>query len=135
MGAVRVLVVDDEGDFRASVRTCLEREGYAVQEAVDGAEALKRLEAETYDLALVDLSLPRLPGLRLLEVLRAAGRPAPPTIIVTAFGDWGSYARALELGALTFLSKPLSMADLLREVARALAARPGAGAGSAPGRT
>ena len=135
MGGACVLVVDDEGDFRATVRTCLEREGYAVQEAVDGAEALKRLEADTYDLAILDLSLPRMTGLRLLEALRASGRPAPPTIIVTAFGDWGSYARALELGAFTFLSKPLSMAELLREVARVLAGRPGAGAGSAPGRT
>ena len=135
MGAARVLVVDDETDFRANVRHALEREGYAVQEAADGPEALKRLEAETYDLAIVDLSMPGMTGLRMLEALRAAGRAVPPTIVVTAFGDWGSYAQALELGAIAFLSKPLGMGDLLREVARVLAARPGAGAGNASGRT
>lgn len=135
MSMSRVLVVDDEPDFRASVRQVLEREGYVVREAVDGGEALKRLTAETYDLAIVDLSMPGMTGLRLLESLRGAGRAAPPTIVVTAFGDWGSYAHALELGAVSFLSKPLGMGDLLREVARALAARPGAGAGNASGRT
>lgn len=135
MAAASVLVVDDEVDFRASVRSCLEREGYAVQEAGDGAEALKRLEAERYDLAIVDLSMPRMTGLGLLKSIRAAGRPAPATIVVTAFGDWGSYAQALDLGAVSFLSKPLAMADLLREVARALAGRPGAGATKTLGRT
>ncbi len=134
MGAARVLVVDDEADFRSAVRCWLEREGYAVQEAADGAEALKRLQAETYHVAIVDLSMPGMTGLRLLESLRAAGRPAPPTIVVTAFGDWGSYAQALDLGAVTFLSKPLGMADLLREVARALATRPGASAANPSGR-
>ena len=135
MSMPRVLVVDDEPDFRASVRQALEREGYAVQEAADGGEALKRLAAETYDLTILDLSMPGMTGLRLLESLREARRAAPPTIVVTAFGDWGSYAHALELGAVSFLSKPLGMGDLLREVARALAARPGAGAGNASGRT
>jgi len=134
MGAVRVLVVDDEPDFRGTVRRRLEQEGYAVQEAADGAEALRCLAVQTYDLCIVDLSMPGMTGLRLLESLRAGGRAAPPTIMVTAFGDWGSYARALELGAVTFLSKPLPMADLLREVARALAARPGSSAGNVPGR-
>lgn len=129
-----MLVVDDEADFRGSVRRRLEQEGYAVHEAADGAEALRCLGVQAYDLAIVDLSMPRMTGLGLLESLRSVGRAVPPTIMVTAFGDWGSYAQALELGAVSFLSKPLAMADLMREVARALAARHGTGAGNLPGR-
>ncbi len=135
MGVAKVLVVDDEADFRGTVRRGLEREGYAVAEAASGAEALARLRDGRYDLVIVDLYMPGMTGLALLEALRAAGRAQPPAIVITGLGDWAAYARALELGALAFLSKPLGMAELTSEVARALAARPGAGAGNASGRT
>lgn len=132
MKLAKVLVVDDEADFRGTLRRGLERDGYAVAEAADGAEALARLGAETYDLVIVDLYLPGMTGLALLEALGAAGRVAPPTIVITGLGDWGSYARALELGVKAYLTKPLGMADLSRAVARAMTA--GAGAGKASGR-
>lgn len=130
MGAARIMVVDDEADFRVQVRRALERDGYVVDEAADGAEALERLRAGHFDLAIVDLLMPRVTGLRLLAELRADRRKAPPAIILTAFGDWGSYTQALDLGAVAFLAKPLGMVDLLREVARALASPSGAGPGA-----
>lgn len=134
MRLAKVLVVDDEADFRGTLRRGLERESYAVAEAADGAEALARLRAETYDLVIVDLYLPGMTGLALLEALRAAGGKVPPTIVITGLGDWGSYARALELGVKAYLTKPLGMAELSRAVARAMAASAEAGAGKASGR-
>jgi CheY-like chemotaxis protein len=128
VAVVKILVADDEPDFRVQVRRTLEREGYAVQEAADGTQALERLQAEGFDLAIVDLLMPGATGIQFLAEVRAMRRRPPPTIIVSAFGDWGSYAEALNLGAAAFLSKPLGMGDLVREVARALTARPCAGA-------
>jgi DNA-binding response OmpR family regulator len=121
VGAARVLVVDDEPDFRGTVRRGLERDGYEVMEAVDAADALRRLQTESYDLLIVDLYMAGMTGLDLLESLRAAGYRGLPVIVVTALGDWGSYARALGLGAKAFLTKPMRMADLSRHVALALA--------------
>lgn len=132
MGAATILVVDDEADFRATLRRALEREGYAVRESAGGAEAMRRLQVEPCDLMILDLSMPGMTGLEFLEALRAAGRVAPPAIVLTAFGDWGSYARAVELGVVAFLSKPIGTGELLHEVARALAARPCAGGPAAP---
>ena len=117
----KVLVVDDEPDFRGTVRRGLEREGYAVTEAAGAAEALRRLQAEPYDLVIVDLYMPEVSGLDLLASIRDAGHEDLPVILITALGDWRSYARALGLGAKAFLSKPVPMADLSRHVARVLA--------------
>ncbi len=128
MGAARIMVVDDEADFRVQVRRALEHDGYQVEEAADGAEALERLRTEHFDLAIVDLLMPRVTGLRLLAELRGERRKSPPAMILTAFGDWGSYTEAVDLGAVAFLTKPLGMGELLQEVARALNARRGAGA-------
>jgi len=117
----RLLVVDDEADFRSSVCRALTLEGYAVEEAADGLEALVRLREESYNLVILDLSMPRMNGLDLMESLRAGGQTAPPVIMLSAFGDWGSYARALELGVKAFLCKPLGMAELMAAIQRTLA--------------
>jgi len=66
-------------------------------------------------------------GLELLRSIRER-HPTLPVIIITAFGDWGSYSRALELGAAAFISKPLKLAELIAAIQTALA---GSGAGQA----
>lgn len=134
MYVAKVLVVDDEADFRATVRRGLERKGYAVEEAGDGAEALTRLRGVPYDLVIVDLYMPGMSGLAVLESLHHAGERVPPAIVITGLGDWGSYAKALDMGVKAFLCKPLALADLTQEVARVLAPAAGAGAPEAPRR-
>jgi two-component system OmpR family response regulator len=123
-----VLVVDDEPEMRDLLRKVLEKEGYRVSVAADGREAARALLGPRPDLVITDLLMPDVGGLDLLTEIRRT-HPDLPVIIVTAFGDWHTYSRALELGAAAFISKPLKMAELVAAVHAALAQR---GATSVP---
>lgn len=124
----RLLIVDDDEEMRDLLRKVLEKEGYRVSVAGDGREALAVLAREAFDLVVTDMLMPHDGGLELLEALQKI-QPALPVIIVTAFGDWHSYTRALELGAAAFISKPLRMSELIAAVHNALA---GSGATASP---
>ncbi len=119
----RILLVGGEADFRARVRQALEQEGYVVDEAAAGADGLARLRQGAYDLVITELYLPDMMVLELIAAVRSMGRAAPLTMILTALGDWGTYAHALELGLTAYLTKPLGMAELSHQVARALSGR------------
>ncbi|MBI3989649.1 MAG: response regulator [candidate division NC10 bacterium] len=110
-----ILVVEDEEDFGETLRRVLVREGYRVGLAKNGKEALKALGEERYDLIITDLVMPEMGGMGFLKEVRAR-RFSLPVIMITAYGDWTSYAEALALRASDFLSKPLAMADLLLAV-------------------
>jgi DNA-binding NtrC family response regulator len=121
----RLLVVEDDAEMRELLRKVLEKDGFQVKLAADGREAGALLGAggyEQFDVVVTDLLMPRDGGLELLGLIHRT-RPALPVIIVTAFGDWESYSRALELGATAFISKPLKMAELTSAVHAALARR------------
>jgi DNA-binding NtrC family response regulator len=124
----RLLIVDDDEEMRDLLRKVLEKEGYRVSVAADGRQALAVLAQGAFDLVVTDMLMPQDGGLELLEALHRI-HPALPVIIVTAFGDWHSYTRALELGAAAFISKPSRMSELLAAVHNALAGR-GAAASS-----
>lgn len=124
----RLFVVDDDEEMRDLLRKVLEKEGYRVSVAGDGRQALAVLAQEPFDLVVTDMLMPHDGGLELLATLHRM-HPALPVIIVTAFGDWQSYTRALELGAAAFISKPLRMSELIAAVHNALAGR-GAAASS-----
>jgi DNA-binding NtrC family response regulator len=121
-GSERLLIVDDDEEMRGLLRKVLEKEGYHVSVASDGCEALDVLARGPFDLVVTDMLMPHDGGLELLETLHHL-HPALPVIIVTAFGDWHSYTRALELGAAAFISKPLRMSELIAAVHNALAGR------------
>lgn len=121
-GSERLLIVDDDEEMRDLLRKVLEKEGYHVSVAGDGREALAVLARGTFDLVVTDMLMPHDGGLELLENLHRI-HPTLPVIIVTAFGDWHSYTRALELGAAAFISKPLRMSELIAAVHNALAGR------------
>ena len=121
-GSERLLIVDDDGEMRDLLRKVLEKESYQVAVAGDGREALAVLARGTFDLVVTDMLMPHDGGLELLQTLHHA-HPTLPVIIVTAFGDWHSYTRALELGAAAFISKPLRMSELIAAVHNALAGR------------
>src|SRR3989442_1266070 len=114
--ARKVLLVDDEDSLRKVVKELLEREGYVVAEARDGAQALDQADRVGPDIIVLDLNMPGLDGYAVLSHLRS--RPATagiPVIVLTAKGDEDTEVRVFELGADDFLTKPFR--------ARALSAR------------
>ncbi|HLG05634.1 MAG TPA: ATPase, T2SS/T4P/T4SS family [Gemmatimonadales bacterium] len=115
-GAPHILVADDDPQMRRLVRSILERDGYRVSEAADGLEALESVEAGQFDLMLLDIDMPRLDGLGVLEELRARIRTAGvPVVVLTARTD-DTEIRVLELGAQDFLSKPVQPQSLQARV-------------------
>jgi DNA-binding response OmpR family regulator len=109
-----ILVVDDEATIREVVRRYLEREGFAVQEAEDGYEALDAIEAEPPDLIVLDLMLPGVDGLTLTRHLQ--GRVRIPIVMLTAKGEVSDRIRGLDLGADDYVTKPFSPQELVSRV-------------------
>lgn len=102
----RVLVVDDEPMVREVLARYLERDGFTVDLAVDGVDALQHLESVGADLVVLDLMLPRLDGFEVLRRLRS--RVATPVIMLTARGDQIDRIVGLEVGADDYVIKPFS---------------------------
>lgn len=115
-GAPHILVADDDPQMRRLVRSILEREGYRVTEAADGLDALESVERGQFHLMLLDIDMPRLDGLGVLEELRTRIKTAGvPVVVLTARTD-DTEIRVLELGAQDFLSKPVQPASLQARV-------------------
>ena len=108
-----ILIVDDEPNVRLVFRTTLESSGYKTSSAEDGETALMWLENTHFDLVLLDLQMPVMDGMEVLEGLREAGKDVP-VVIVTAHGSVPNAVQAMKLGAIDFLSKPLSPDRLRR---------------------
>jgi DNA-binding NtrC family response regulator len=102
-----ILIVDDEPYVRLTYRTALETEGLDVWEASDGIAALNAMSERQFDLAILDMRMPEVSGLELLERMRRQGIQTP-VVIVTAYGDIPHAVRAMKLGAIDFLEKPLT---------------------------
>lgn len=123
----KILVVEDEGDIRELIRYNLAQEGFAVEEAGDGAEALERVQRRAPDLMVLDLMLPRLSGLELCRRLRANPETARlPILVVTAKGAEVDRVLGLEMGADDYVVKPFSAREVVARV-RALLRRVNAG--------
>ncbi|MBU1041957.1 MAG: response regulator [Proteobacteria bacterium] len=106
-----VLVVDDEEIARSNLEHVLKKEGYAVQTAANGVEALKLVGAWSFDLIVTDLKMDKMDGMTLLA---EAGRLSPSTqiIIVTGYATVNSAVEAMRTGAAHYLTKPISLDDL-----------------------
>lgn len=127
-----VLVVDDEPNVRLVLRTALELDGYRVREAYDGADALAALEGGLPDLILLDLRMPGIDGIGVLERLAATPARRPRVVVLTAHGSVALAVRAVRLGASDFLEKPITPEDLRAGVAAVLRDPPaGSTAGAA----
>src|SRR5262245_8709984 len=107
----RILVVDDDRDVLRLLTYRLEQLGFHVDESADGAEALKRIETESFDLMLLDLRLPTKSG---VEVLKRVKQLSPDTIVVvmTAYASVEKAVEAMREGAFDFLTKPLTPGHL-----------------------
>ncbi len=114
-----ILIADDEKNIRATLARSLHLEGYATLEAANGAQALEHLESGAVDLLLLDLQMPVLDGLGLLEQLAARGI-ALPTVVLTAHGTIDKAVRAVRLGAVDFIEKPPASERILLAVQNAL---------------
>jgi len=115
----RILVVDDEAEIRRSVRMILEYEGYDVQEASSGPEALALVEREPPDLVFLDIKMGGLDGLETLQRLRQLSE-ALPVVIISGHGTVSTAVEATKLGAFDFIEKPLASERVLVTIRNAL---------------
>ncbi len=109
---MRILLVEDEAALRERLAQTLAGQGYVVEQAEDGREGLFLGREYPYDLAVIDLGLPELPGMEVIRQLRAAGRDYP-ILILTARGHWQDKVEGLEAGADDYLVKPFHSEELL----------------------
>lgn len=112
---MRILVIEDEPRILGFLRSGLEAEGFTVDGAGDGATGLSLALEEPYELIVLDLQLPRLDGLRLLEEVHAR-RPTLPVLILSARTDVPTKLKGFDLGAIDFVSKPFSFDELVARV-------------------
>jgi two-component system, OmpR family, response regulator MprA len=123
---MKILIVDDERAVRESLRRALELEGYEVELAADGEEALDRLDvALPADAAILDVLMPGIDGLEVCRRLRMSGNSVP-VLMLTARAEIDSRVAGLDAGADDYLSKPFALAELLARL-RALLRRAGNG--------
>lgn len=108
--SARVLVVDDEPQIRRFLGISLRAQGYAVQEAGDGAQGLAMLASGQPDLLVLDLGLPDLDGIEVLRQLRAWSQV--PVIVLSARAGEGEKVRALDAGANDYVTKPFGVQEL-----------------------
>jgi predicted signal transduction protein with EAL and GGDEF domain/DNA-binding response OmpR family regulator len=113
-----LLVVDDDDLLRLVASEALRKEGYRVMEAASGPQALELLSRQTVDLLVLDLLMPEMDGFAVCSEIRAGrhGQELLPIMIMTALDDNGSIARAFEVGATDFITKPLSTTILTQRV-------------------
>ena len=110
-----LLVVDDEERIRRLLNMYLTREGYEVEEAVDGAEALEKALVNNYDCILLDLMMPEKDGLEVLEELREK-KIMTPVIMLTAKGEESDRVTGFESGADDYIVKPFSPREVVLRV-------------------
>ena len=128
---MRVLVVEDEDDLAQAIATGLRREGYAVDVANDGEEALEKLGYTEYDLVCLDLTLPKLDGTEVCRQIRSGGTASTDArvLMLTARDGVAERVAGLDEGADDYLVKPYAFAELtarIRTLLRRDAARSGA---------
>src|SRR5215203_771150 len=121
MSCMRILVVDDEPAVRDSLRRALQLEGYEIQLAGDGAEALDSVRANGPDAIVLDVSMPRLDGLETCRRLRSEGN-ALPVLMLTARDEVADRVAGLDAGADDYVVKPFALEELLARL-RALLRR------------
>jgi two-component system response regulator MprA len=126
MGTVKVLIVDDERAVRESLQRALELEGYEIELAADGREALERLEAHV-DAVLLDVLMPGMDGLEVCRTIRRNGNPVP-VLMLTARTQVEDRVEGLDAGADDYVTKPFALEELLARL-RALLRRTADGSG------
>jgi two-component system, OmpR family, response regulator PhoP len=112
---MRLLLIEDDAALRLGLARQLEAEGYRVDQAADGADGLFQAQEYPVDLAIVDLGLPKMNGITVVQRLRAEGRTIP-ILILTARSNWQDKVVGLEAGADDYLVKPFEYPELAARV-------------------
>ena len=115
----KILIVDDELSIVDVLRTLLKKNGYTITTASDGAEALKLLEEQVFDLLITDIRLPEIDGITLLKHAREL-QSHLAVIVMTAYAKVDSAVEAMKMGAFDYVTKPFKFEELLLTVHRAL---------------
>jgi CheY-like chemotaxis protein len=117
----RILIVEDKATSRELLRTVLEQQGYVVDEARDGEEALRIIAERPPNLVLMDLQMPARNGYEVVEEIRKDPRlQTVPVVAVTASAMQGDREKALAAGFTGYLTKPVSLVQLRQEISRLL---------------
>ena len=119
--SVRLLVVEDDRDLNRQLSTALTDAGYAVDSAFDGEEAYFLGDTEPYDAIILDIGLPKMDGISVLEQWRRSAKVVP-VILLTARDRWSEKVQGMDAGADDYVAKPFHMEELLARV-RALLRR------------
>ena len=121
---VHVVIIDDDPDILKMLRVKLEREGYLVETAMDGRAGVTKVVASHPDLMIVDIMLPEIDGLELIqEVREALGAESPVCIVLSARREVADIAAGLAAGADDYITKPFSPRELLERMTVALLRR------------
>jgi DNA-binding response OmpR family regulator len=116
----RILVVDDEPDTIELIHLTLSTAGYQIDSAMSALDAREKLEADHYDVLLLDVMMPEVSGFDLLTQLNESGMKVPPVIFLTARKTSHDRETGEDLGAVGYLTKPATRGDLLDAIAKAL---------------
>lgn len=114
-----ILVVDDEQDIRELISDLLETKGYRIVTACDGEDALLKMETESFDLFIIDMSMPRMDGITLLKEIKKI-HPLAVVIVLTGFSSIEGAVNAIHAGAYQYISKPVKAKELFEIVEKAL---------------
>lgn len=112
---MRILIVEDESTLREQLNQALSSQGYSVDVCDNGIDALHLGEQESYDLIILDLGLPQLDGLSVLQRWRSA-KVSVPVLVLTARDSWHDKVAGIDAGADDYVSKPFHMQELLARV-------------------
>ncbi|MFC1898053.1 response regulator [Candidatus Cloacimonadota bacterium] len=110
-----ILIVDDEISIRELCKELLEEEGYKVTLAVDGQDAIEKMDFDAYDLFLIDMAMPRIGGFELMKMIKAK-QPLAVIVILTGFSSIDGAVKAVQAGAFQYLSKPINADELFNVV-------------------
>ncbi len=116
----QILIVDDEQKMRNLLSMMLERKGYSIDQASDGKDALNKLSAQTYDLVISDIKMPRMDGKELIKKMKKDG-VITPLVFITAFATVDSAVEMMQQGAVDYVTKPFDEAKIQLTVKKALA--------------
>ena len=118
MQTQKVLIIDDEENMRRVLASLLKPEGYVVESAADGLEALRLLETEQFDIILCDLKMPRMGGMEFLKEIGARGIEST-TIMMSAYGSVDDALKAMKNGAYDYISKPFKSDEIILTLKKA----------------